>query len=636
MSEIKDLGSYDLSSKVTTLNVTVAGAAVLVASVVLIALQFFSLRSGLLDEMLTQARVIGDSGASALVFGDAGAARKTLSSLSALPVVREAQLVTPRGEVLAAYRRGSAPDGGRPWPRHGYEFHIDGLDLVEYIDFDGQQVGAVRLRASMDNLYGQLLRYATTTVLVCGSALGLAMLLVSRMRKAVIRAEARLQYLAHTDPVTHLPNRHAFNERLARSASHIGPYRDSLALLALDLDNFKVVNDSLGHQSGDLLLAMVAQRFSAVLRRNDIVCRTGGDEFAVILAHVGGQEAVTHIGNKLLGCLASPFTLGCEDVFVSASIGVSFLPADAATTHELIRNADTALYAAKGRGKGVIEFFTPAMNEQAQQRLSLESRLRRALEKREFLLHYQPQVDLQTGRVLGVEALLRWNEEGRGMMGPDQFIPVAEESGLIIPIGQWVLREACAQARRWIDAGLPPLRMAVNLSARQFDSPTLLQDVFAAVTGAGLDPSVLELEITESALMRNTAASASILHQLSEAGFKLAVDDFGTGYSSMSYLKRFPINRLKVDRSFVTDLTVDRDDAAIVAAIIAMAQALGLEVVAEGVETQEQYARLQGMGCDLGQGYLMSRPLPAAQLEALVELPSGTASERALATGNSV
>lgn len=626
MSEEKLFGNLELTSKVTTLNVLAAGAAVLVASLALIALQYFSLRSALLDELGSQSRVIGDNGASALVFGDAAAARKTLSSLSSLPHIREAELLTAGGEVLAAYRQETAPEEGADWPREGHRFSLRTLDVVGSIEFDGQPVGSVRLRAGLDSLYGRLLGYAATTLAVCASALGLALLLVSRMRRVVRRAESRLHFLAHTDPVTHLPNRHAFNERLAFAAARVRQFGGSLALLAIDLDNFKLVNDTLGHQSGDVLLSRVAQRFGGILRREDVVCRTGGDEFAVILEHADREKDAAHIAGKLLGSLAAPIVVGNQEIFVAASIGISFFPADAENTEELVRNADTALYAAKGRGKGMFELFTPAMNERAHQRLSLESRLRRALERREFLLHYQPQIDLRTGRVVGVEALLRWREGGKEMIGPDRFIPIAEESGLIVPIGQWVLQEACAQVRRWIDRGLPPLRMAVNLSARQFDSPTLVQDIFSAAGAARLGPDLLELEITESALMRNTAASASTLRQLSDAGYRLSVDDFGTGYSSMSYLKRFPIDHLKIDRSFVTDLTVDKDDDAIVAAIVAMSHALGLEVVAEGVETREQYARLQELGCDLAQGYLMSRPMAADDLEKLLAAPSAVPS----------
>ena len=618
MSEFKFLDSKNLGSRFSTLNVVVAGAAVLFASLMLIFIQFLALRADLLGDLRIQAQIVGDNGASALLFHDPVAARKTLEPLAALPHLREAELLSATGDaVLASYRKLPDTRIDSPWPDEGARFHPHAVDVVHRIEFDGQEVGRVRLRASLEPLYHRLLRYASTTFLVSACALGLAILVVSRMRRAVDRAESRLQYLAHTDPVTGLPNRHAFNERLEFALARVNRFSGSVALLLIDLDNFKLVNDSLGHQSGDLLLAAVAKQFTETLRHGDIVCRIGGDEFAVIVENPAQAIEAAQIGEKLVHAIASPILIGRQEIFVSASIGISFSPGDAADAEELVRTADTALYAAKARGKGMVALFSPEMNAKAQHRLSLESSLRHAIERREFVLHYQPQVELATGRIVGVEALLRWQQPGRLVL-PNEFIPVAEESGLIVPIGEWVLQEACAQARRWCDKGLPAVTMAINLSARQFDNPDLPQIVQAAAAAAGLDSDKVELEITESALMRNTTNSAGMLLQLSAAGFRLAVDDFGTGYSSMSYLKRFPIHRLKIDRSFITDLTVDRDDKAIVAAIIAMAQALELDVIAEGVETPEQYAKLQKLGCDLAQGYLLSRPLTAEALEPLL------------------
>ena len=614
MARLPFFEEINLKSRVTRLNVVATGVAVLFASVMLIAIQFLSLRDDLLADLRIQARIVSDNGASALLFNDQAAARSTLAALGASPHLREAELLSTSGEVMAAYRKIAAAGNGLSWPEEGSLFRHDSVDLVQSIEFDGQEVGRIRLRASMAPLYSRLLAYASTTLLVSTCALGLALLLVARMRRAVSLAESRLQYLAHTDPVTGLPNRHAFNGRLAFALDRVSRFPGSVALLLIDLDNFKLVNDSFGHQSGDLLLSTIATRFTDVLRHGDIVCRMGGDEFAVILEDTDGQEEAVRMGEKLLRAAISPVVVGGQEVFMSASIGISFSPGDAQDAEELIRTADTALYAAKARGKAGLALFDPAMNNKAQHRLSLESRLRHAIKDRNFVLHYQPQVDLASGRIVGVEALLRWNDGGR-LVPPNDFIPVAEDSGLIIPIGEWVLQEACAQARRWLDQGLPPISMAVNLSARQFDNPGLLQVVMAAAAAARLDPATLELEITESALMRNTANSTRMLVQLSEIGFKLAVDDFGTGYSSMGYLKRFPIHRLKIDRSFVTDIDTDPDDAAIVDAIIAMSHALGLKVIAEGVETQAHYAMLQRLGCDLGQGYLMSRPVPAADLE---------------------
>lgn len=608
------------SAKTTTaapVGLAVAVAAVVLAGVALILIQYLSLRTALLDDLQAQARLVGDNAASALLFNDAGGAARTLSTLATLPHVRQAELLASDGKALASYLRTGDRRNGAAWPAQGYRIRHDIADVVQPIEVDQQIVGWVRVRAGLEVMYSRLLTFAGTTLVVSAAALGLAFLLVARMREVLSRAESRMHYLVHTDPVTHLPNRHAFVERLESAASRVRETGGGLALLILDLDNFKVVNDGLGHRIGDLLLTMVAQRFSAHLRRDDVVCRTGGDEFAVVLENADIETNATGIARKLLDSLTLHFILDQNEVFVSASIGISFFPADAANTQELIRNADTALHAAKARGKGTFELFAPIMNDRAQQRLSLESRLRRALERREFELYYQPRVELASGRVLGVEALLRWNDGGR-LVPPGDFVPVAEDTGLIVPIGDWVLQEACMQAKSWLERGIGPLAVAVNLSARQFDSGDLPNKVHAAVEAAGLDPATLELEITESALMHNAVASAAMLERLSIAGFKLAVDDFGTGYSSMAYLKRFPLHYLKIDRSFVTDLTANRDDEAIVAAIVAMAQALGLEAIAEGVEREEQYARLRELGCQHAQGYLISRPLPPAQLEPLL------------------
>ncbi|HZX32510.1 MAG TPA: EAL domain-containing protein [Rhodocyclaceae bacterium] len=621
MSQQRASHGLTLTSRVTTLNVIIGSAAVLFASLALIALQYFSLRSALLDDLRTQARIIGDNSASVLLFDDAKAAAASLAPLSSLPHMQEAELRTAQGKVLASYDRGEASSDKTPWPKEGYRFGLTSVAVVEPIEFDHQTVGSIRLRAGLNILYGRLLSYAGTTLLVSATALGLALLLVVRMRKAVSRAESQLQYLAHIDPVTQLPNRHAFNQRLAHAVGRYDPARGEVALLIIDLDNFKLVNDTLGHLSGDQLLGMVAKRFSTHLRHDDTVCRIGGDEFAVILEHVLRDDSALAIAQKLIDALAAPFSLGQQEFFISASIGLSFYPADADDTAGMFRNADIALYAAKARGKGTVDQFASAMTERAQHRVSMELNLRRALEQGEFLLHYQPQVELASGRIIGVEALIRWNHEGR-LVSPNEFIPVAEDTGLIVPIGEWVLSEACAQARRWQDRGLPTLSMAINLSARQFDAEDLAQKILRAAGEAGIAPERIELEITESAVMHNTAASVRTLQALSDAGFKVAIDDFGTGYSSMSYLKRFPINRLKIDRSFVTDLTADKDDAAMVAAIVAMARALGLEAIAEGVETREQYVLLQQLGCHQGQGYLMSRPLPAAEVEKLLAAPA--------------
>ncbi|MFZ5466527.1 MAG: putative bifunctional diguanylate cyclase/phosphodiesterase [Pseudomonadota bacterium] len=609
-----------LTSRITSINMMATGVAVLLACVILVGIESLFLRGSMLDDLRVQASIIGDNEAAPLVFGDGEAARKILHTLGASPAILEADLLAANGIPLATYRQPGWESGGNGGEEALSAFLLPPfVDIEQPIDLDGQQIGTLRLRASMRPLYRRLLVYAGSTLAIAlGVMLG-AFLLVSRMRRNVVHAEQRLRFLAHTDPVTRLPNRHAFNERLALAVQEAELSGESLALLMLDLDDFKLVNDSFGHPSGDVLLAEVARRLEKGLRHTDFVCRLGGDEFAVLVADPEVPGAAVHVARKILDILTTaPFLVGSEEVFASTSVGVSFFPQDAEDAHELIRNADAALYAAKARGKRTFELFSPGMNLCARERLNLEAHLRRALEHEEFVLHYQPQIEIDTGRVVGVEALVRWNSAERGMVPPNEFIPLAEESGLIVPLGEWVLRTACAQAAAWRAMGLPPLCMAVNLSARQLDGDGLERLVADVLAQTGMSPEWLELEITESALMRDAQANAELLERISSLAVRLSVDDFGTGYSSMAYLKRFPLSKLKIDRSFVTDLTTHADDRAIVSAIIAMAHTLGMQVIAEGVETEGQRDALLAMDCDLLQGYLCSRPLPAEAIPRLL------------------
>lgn len=613
-------GSQVLTSRVTLINVVATGVAVLLASVILIGVEYLTLRDNLQRDLQVQAHIVGENEASPLVFGDAAAAQGILQSLEASPAILAAEVLTVEGRVLASYRR---RDSGPAWQADVRGLLPRFIDIAQDIALDGERVGSIRLRATLLPLYGRLLAYAGTTLAVALGAMLAAFLAVAKMRRRVGEAERRLHFLAHTDPVTRLPNRHSFNEQLAFAVEGSKRFHSRLALLLVDLDNFKLVNDTFGHQVGDALLAAVARRIRAVLRQSDVVCRMGGDEFGVMLDRLEATGDAGHIAEKLLDALVAPFAVGEQEVFVCASIGISFCPQDTDDPDDLIRNADTALYAAKARGKGTFEYFTPRMNEHTSRRLNLESSLRRALEREEFVLHYQPQIDIASGRVVGAEALVRWNSAERGMVSPADFIPLAEETGLIVPIGEWVLRTACIQAVEWQKAGLAPLRMAVNVSARQLDERALRPLVLAILRETGLAPRWLELEITESAVMSNAHVNAQLLRALSAEGVKLAIDDFGTGYSSMGYLRRFPIDTLKIDRSFVAELTTSADDRAIVRAVVAMSHSLGLRVLAEGVETQAQRAELQRLECDLVQGYLVSRPLPAEAFAAFLQAGAG-------------
>jgi len=428
------------------------------------------------------------------------------------------------------------------------------------------------------------------------------------------RAMSRqMTHAAQHDLVTNLPNRLLLNDRIAQSISLARRQNRPLAVIFLDLDHFKYINDSLGHATGDKLLQAVSKRLLAGLRGSDTVSRQGGDEFVILLSEIADPEDVAASARKILLLLNAPHSIGGQDLLIGGSIGISVYPADGEDAETLIKNADTAMYRAKERGRNNFQFFKAEMNLKAVERQSLEGNLRRAFEREEFLLHYQPKVNLDTGEITGGEALIRWQHPDRGLVPPSQFVPIAEDCGLILQIGRWVLREACSQARAWQNEGLPPLRIAVNVSAVEFRDKGFAERVQTVLSETGLEARYLELELTEGVLMEDAESMVSVLQELKRMGVHLAVDDFGTGYSSLSYLRQFPIDVLKIDQSFVHQITADPDDSMIVSAIINMAKSLKHVVVAEGVETREQRNYLQAQHCAEGQGNLFSRPLAAAR-----------------------
>ena len=431
-------------------------------------------------------------------------------------------------------------------------------------------------------------------------------------------AQERIEFLAHHDPLTGLPNRLLLRDRVAQALAQALRMQNRVALMFLDLDRFKTINDSLGHPVGDALLKEVVERLRTCVRDTDTICRQGGDEFIILLNDVRDSEAVSRIAEKIHLRMTEPVLVGKHQLSTSFSIGIALGPDDASDFDTLLQKADTAMYHAKEAGRNSHRFFTEQMNRQVVEHLTLENKLRRALDNREFVLYYQPQIDLAEGRIVGVEALIRWNSPEDGLVSPGRFIPVAEASGLIAPIGAWVLREACRQARAWQDAGLPPFVVAVNLSAMQFKRPDLINTVINALVLADLDSQWLELELTESILIQDAESTVDSVRRLKALGVKLSVDDFGTGYSSLAYLKRFAVDKLKIDQSFVRDLGHDPEDSAIVRAIVQMAHSMKLTTIAEGVETQELADLLRLFHCDEAQGFWLAKPLPADELEAFV------------------
>ena len=596
------------------------GAALLASSLMLIIVLSIMMRKELINESMVQARVTAATSQAVLMFGDEKAGGEILASLAASPTIDRAALFTAKGEVLAEYR-GAGDAASKMLDARlkttGYEFTLTRLDVAEEIRQGDERIGLLVLRYSLTPFYRKLAGHAAVILGVALGALLLVQLFLARMKSTVNRAERFLDYLAFYDPVTSLLNRRGFNMRLAEAIEQAREEGGEIGLILMDLDNFKVVNDTMGHVFGDEILRMVGQRLLSLSRSTDTACRIGGDEFVVIMRQRDDSpHDMAGIANRVIALLADPFKHQEHEFFLTASVGCSVYPRDAEDAETLMRKADTAMYYAKLEGKNTYSLFRPEMDAAAQKRLTLEKSLRRALEGAEFEMHYQPQIELKSGRIVGVESLLRWTHPEMGPISPADFIPVAEESGLIVDIGKWILRHACQQMAQWRAAGLEPMRMAVNLSARQFKDQGLMSTVNAALTQSGLSPLLLEIEITEGILMENVQSNVRLLQHFRQAGISISIDDFGTGYSSLSYLKRFPLNHVKVDRSFVHDIPGEGE--AFVTAIIAMAHSLGLTVIAEGVETEAQRRFLLAAGCDIAQGYYFARPTPAAEVEAVL------------------
>jgi diguanylate cyclase (GGDEF)-like protein len=619
-----------LSSRLVSTSILAAGLALLTVVLAITGIDYWSTRTAMLQDSRVEAAIVADNVSAALVFHDAATAKEILYALRASPMVIGAGVYDAQGLLLAQQVREGKPD----LPATVLSLGMNGesersglrvLEMTQPIHGPGTTVGTLYIRKSMDAVDMRLGVRFFSTLLIAVCAMALATAMVLRSRAAVREAENRLHTLAHTDAVTGIGNRHAFNERLTAEIERARSLASRVALIYIDLDNFKTHNDTLGHTAGDGLLRQVAGRLHSVVRSTDTICRLGGDEFALILRLDMDDATLEKYEQRLINTFQTLDMEAGQQVNVTCSAGIATFPDDAPDIDGLMGHADTAMYRAKEMGKNRCVRFEASMNQAVVRRHAIEHALRAELAHGDGLaMHYQPLISAADESLVGAEALLRWTHAELGNVSPLEVVAVAEECGLIVTLGYWVLRTACRDAAGWNDAGAP-LRVAVNLSAQQLGDPQFLQQVMDILREEGLPAHRLELELTETVLMENLEAGAHTLHRLSQLGIHLSIDDFGTGYSSLSYLRQLPMRRLKIDRSFVKDLPRQEHSRTIVSAIVALAHGLGLQVTAEGIETREQADYLTGQGCDILQGYVFARPMPAQQFLAFQARPRGQA-----------
>ncbi len=496
----------------------------------------------------------------------------------------------------------------------------DGIETIECIVEVNSQIPLIVLSGQEDEAFSlKAVQLGAQDYLIKGQ--GDVHLINRSIRYSIERkhAEQGMRYLAHYDSLTGLANRALFRERLDHALIRAGRTQSQVAILYVDLDRFKQINDTLGHEAGDALLIEISKRLTACVRQDDTVARLGGDEFMLILENIKNVNHAALISKKIIGALSEPCTSGEMDLYITPSIGITIYPDDASDVHELLKNADAAMYRAKEKGRNRSQFYGEGMNMESVRRLELEAKLRRALDNDEFVLHYQPKFDIKTRQMTGAEALIRWQHPEMGMISPLDFIPLAEETGLIIPIGEWVIKNACQFMKSWEKQGLEPFRMAINLSPRQFYQSDIVDLILDSLVEHEIQPKNFEIEITEGLLMEDTEATIHLLNKLKVWGLHISIDDFGTGYCSLGYLKKFPIDTLKIDRAFVEDIMTEPDDAAIAEAIIGLGHTLRLSITAEGIETEDQLKFLKQLDCNEGQGYFYSKPLAAEELAQFVK-----------------
>ena len=605
------------------------GLALLIAFVLLIVHQYFVGRQVLLDELRTEAAIIAENSSAAVVFNDGEAAGEIVAAIRLTPRILSAALYRADARFLASWPANDpafppslepAIDGdwlGANAVPSETTLGLTGGVMREAVRVDGDTVGTLILNVDFSSLYWRLLEYAGGVLGIASVALSLAYRLTSRLRKQVSSTERRLERLALYDHVTNLPNRRQFEQELRKAVGRVGRDGATAALLFLDVDDFKKVNDSFGHEVGDQVLTMIGQRLMHTVRGDDVVARIGGDEFAVVLLDIGGPDNAATVARNLIAAIGAPFSTEPTPTHIGLSVGIAMMPADGDDPAALLRHADMAMYVAKAEGKNRFQFFTEAIDGKVRQDLRLESALRQALEHNGtgLWVAYQPKLCARTRQVIGVEALARWRMPDGQAVSPGEFIPVAEHTGLISAFGDWLLERICTDLGVLRAAGFELPTVAVNVSSHQLLQGAALVERFCDTIAAhGESVCRFEFELTESAL--TDARGASVLEAFRLAGFKLSIDDFGTGYSSLGYLKRFDVSTLKIDQGFVRDLPADQEDAAIVIAVIQMAHALGITVVAEGVETEAQADFLRANECDVFQGYLLGVPMSVIELSA--------------------
>ncbi|CAB3675786.1 putative bifunctional diguanylate cyclase/phosphodiesterase [Paraburkholderia rhynchosiae] len=608
-------------------NLVGVAIALLISSVVLLVYQAFALRISLTDDVSVQASVLAENLTASAMFGDRDSTAEVLNSLRKVPHVESATVYTPDGELFVRYAspglsRNEYAEGTLAHVGDSRRLSLEDVFVAAPIVHNDQLLGNIVIVATTDAIKIQLVQYGCFLVGASLCSVWIALLVMKRMRERVSRVEKDLEYLASTDPLTDLPNRRAFYDELKTRLHKASAARKRVALMMVDLDNFKTVNDTLGHGAGDELLKQVAQALLNVVRPHDLVSRIGGDEFAVVIGPDASRVRARSTAGRIARNLSRPFILHGVDSAVTASVGFSVYPEDTTEMAELVSNADIALYSAKSRGKSVAVEFQSEMTAEAQRRARIEAELRKAVDQDGLEIVYQPQFDCLSGRLLGAEALVRWTHPSEGPISPAEFVPIAENSDLIVALGRWVLSRACHDAANW-NAGMnASVHVAVNISARQLRTDGFTNEVCNALEKSGLPASLLELELTESQLMSNMSVGIQAMQELRAAGVRLSLDDFGTGYSSLSYLQSFPVHSIKIDRSFISPLP--NGGQPIVTAIISMAHSFGLLVVAEGVEYPAQLEWLCDAHCDVVQGFLTGRPMSLEQLLAIIRAEDET------------